>query len=173
MKPMPTLHVCSLARLAETVTVTGASHMVTLINADTPVPRPTRIAPERHLFIGIHDITTPLDGAILPGEEHVAALIDFVQRWDRAKPLVIHCYAGISRSTAAAYISACALFPNAGEMRLAQRLRAASPTATPNGRLIETADALLGRGGRMRAAIAAIGMGALAYEGEPFHLPFD
>ena len=58
-------------------------------------------------------------------------------------------------------------------MRLAQRLRAASPTATPNGRLIETADALLGRGGRMRAAIAAIGMGALAYEGEPFHLPFD
>ena len=170
---MPTLHVCSLARLAETVTVTGASHMVTLINADTPVPRPACIAPERHLFIGIHDITTPLDGCVLPAEEHVQTLIDFVQRWDRAKPLVIHCYAGISRSTAAAYISACALLPDADEMRLAQRLRAASPTATPNGRLIETADILLGRDGRMRAAIASIGMGALAYEGEPFHLPFD
>jgi predicted protein tyrosine phosphatase len=170
---MPTLHVCSLARLAETVTATNASHLVTLINADTPVLRPACIAPERHLFIGIHDITTPLDGAVLAGEEHVEALIDFVQRWDRAQPLVIHCYAGISRSTAAAYISACTLFPDADEMRLAQRLRAVSPTATPNGRLIETADGLLGRGGRMCRAVAAIGIGALAYEGEPFHLPFD
>lgn len=170
---MPTLHVCALSRLPETVAQTGARHVVTLINVGTPVTRPPAIAEADHLFVGISDITDALDGHVLPDEAHVQRLLDFVRAWPREQPLVIHCYAGISRSTAAAFIAACALRPDRNEAEIARELRQASPSATPNRRLVAVADALLGRDGRMVAAIAAIGRGADAFEGEPFRLTIE
>ncbi|MGO4836472.1 tyrosine phosphatase family protein, partial [Rhizobiaceae sp. 2RAB30] len=106
-----------------------------------------------------------------PGRSHVGALLTFAQRWDRATPLVINCFAGISRSTAAAYIVAAALMPGRDEADLAQTLRKLSPSATPNLLLVGIADGLLQRDGRMVAAITAIGRGADAFEGKPFALP--
>mgnify|MGYP003350054400 CR=1 FL=1 len=102
---MPTLHVSSLSRLHETVRQTGARRMITLINATTPVERPAHITAENHLYIGVSDIAAPLDGHIMPGHQHVKPLLDFVRSWDQLHPMVIHCWAGISRSTAAAYIT--------------------------------------------------------------------
>lgn len=170
---MPTLHVCPLSRLPETVDATGARHVVTLINVGTPVVRPPAIAEADHLFVGVSDITDALDGHVLPDETHVRRLLDFVRAWDRARPLVIHCYAGISRSTAAAFIATCALRPDRDEAEIARELRLASPSATPNRRLVAVADAMLGRDGRMVAAIAAIGRGADAFEGEPFSVTIE
>lgn len=170
---MPSLHVCSLSRLAETVAATQASHLVTLINVGTPVERPTAIGAERHLVVGVSDIVEPMDGHILPAEAHVRAFLDFVEGWDRARPLVIHCYAGISRSTAAVYIAACALAPERDETEIARALRRASAFATPNRLLVAIADRMLGREGRMLSAIAEIGRGAEAFEGEPFCLTLD
>jgi predicted protein tyrosine phosphatase len=167
---MPRIHVCSLARLADTVAATGARSLVTIVNAATPVTRPREIAEDRHLTLGVSDIVTPVDGHILPAQAHVDALLGFVGAWDRASPLIIHCYAGVSRSTAAAFIAACALRPDLAETTLAETIRARSPTATPNSRLVAVADGLLGRDGRMVAAIAAIGRGAECFEGAPFHL---
>ena len=168
---MPEIHVSSLARLHETVTRTNASHVVTLINAATVVERPAVITPDRHLFIGVSDITAPIDGHIMPSEAHVHTVLDFVQQWDRMHPIVIHCWAGISRSTAAAFITACALFPHQDEQRIARRLRQASASATPNPVLVSAADQILKRQGRMVSAIQSIGRGADAFEGTPFHLP--
>ena len=170
---MPEIHVSSLARLHETVTRTRARHVVTLINAATVVDRPAGITPDRHLFIGVSDITTPLEGHIMPSEAHVQSLLDFVQQWDRMYPIVIHCWAGISRSTAAAFITACALFPHQEEMRIARRLRHASASATPNPALVAAADQILKRQGRMVTAIQSIGRGADAFEGTPFHFPLS
>jgi predicted protein tyrosine phosphatase len=170
---MPTLHVCALSRLPETVAATGARRVVTLINVGTPVTRPPSIAEDDPLFVGISDITDALDGHVLPDEAHVRRLIDFVEAWDRAQPVVMHCYAGISRSTAAAFIATCALRPDSDEAEIARELRRASPSATPNRRLVAVADAMLGRDGRMVAAIAAIGRGEDAFEGEPFHLTIE
>ena len=168
---MPEIHVSSLARLHETVTRTNASHVVTLINAATVVERPAVITPDRHLFIGVSDITAPIDGHIMPSEAHVHILLEFVPQWDRMHPIVIHCWAGISRSTAAAFITACALFPHQDELRIARRLRQASASATPNPVLVSAADQILKRQGRMVSAIQSIGRGADAFEGTPFHLP--
>lgn len=170
---MPTLHVCSLSRLHETVAATGASHVVTLINAATVVERPASVSADRHLFIGVSDILEPMDGQILPGAEHVEQFLDFVRRWGRESPLVIHCYAGVSRSTAAAFIAACALAPDRAEADIAEALRRASGIATPNLRLVAVADELLGRNGRMVEAIKRIGRGREAMEGEPFMLTLD
>lgn len=168
---MPTLHVSPLSRLEETVAAVRARHLVTLINVGTTVARPGGIVPERHLFLGMSDISQALDGHVLAGQEHMARLIAFVRDWDRAEPMVIHCWAGISRSTAAAYIAACTLNPDRDEEELADTLRAAAPSATPNARLVALADAALGRRGRMIRAIERIGRGADAFEGTPFSMP--
>jgi predicted protein tyrosine phosphatase len=165
---MPRIHVCSLSRVSETVRATGAKSLVTLINATTHVPRPPEIDPARHLFVGMSDITEHTDGHILPESAHIAQLLTFIRRWDRAEPLVIHCYAGVSRSTSAAYIAYSALHPQACEFETARRLRALSPSATPNARLVALADAYLRRDGRMVAAIAEIGRGRDCFEGDPF-----
>jgi predicted protein tyrosine phosphatase len=167
---MPTLHVCPLSRLHHTVAETRASHVITLINVGSAVERPATILADNHLVIGISDIVEPLDGHVLPGSEHIERLLAFVRAWGRESPLVFHCWAGISRSTAGAYIAACALAPERDEGEIARALRHASPSATPNARLVALADDLLGRGGRMVDAVQAIGRGAEAMEGTPFML---
>ena len=166
------IHVCSLSRLHETVEETGARHVVSLLG-DEAIERPVVIVPENHLWLRLHDISAPLDGYIVPGEQHVADLLNFVRGWDRRAPLVMHCYAGISRSTASAFASVCALSPHRDERSIAQALRLASPTATPNIRIVSLADRLLGRGGRMTSAIETIGRGILATEAEPFRLDLE
>jgi predicted protein tyrosine phosphatase len=167
------IHVCSLARLHETVAATGARHVVTLLKDTDRVQRPDGIMSENHLILGMDDITGPIDGYIAPADEHVTRLLDFVRGWNRAAPLVIHCYAGISRSTAGAYVAACALNPHRDEATIARTLRRASPTATPNFRIVALADRALGRGGRMTTAIEEIGRGVMAFEGDPFRLDLE
>ncbi|MBB4303932.1 putative protein tyrosine phosphatase [Rhodobium orientis] len=167
------IHVCPLSRIDETVTRTGAKRLVTLINAGTPVPRPASIAPEDHLFLGFNDITDCQDGMTEPCEDHVREFLDFVGSWDRADPMVIHCWAGVSRSSAGAYVAACALNPKRDEAIIARRLRRASAKATPNALFVAIADQVLKREGRMTAAIQEIGRGAMAFENDPFELPID
>jgi predicted protein tyrosine phosphatase len=167
------IHVCSLARLHGTVEETGARHIVTLLRMIDRVQRPASITPENHLILGMDDIVEPLDGYTHPGEEHVAQLIEFAERWDRKAPMVIHCYAGISRSTAGAFVAACALNPRRNESTIAQAIRTGSATATPNARIVALADRILDRRGRMIDAIQAIGVGFPANEGHPFRLDLE
>ena len=167
---MTAIHVCPLSRLPRTLAETGASHLMTVMKVGTAIARPDGIAEDRHCVVEVSDIVAPRDGHVLPGDAHVGEILDFAARWDRSRPLLIHCYAGISRSTAAAYIAVCALAPERDEAEIAAALRAASPSATPNALFVAIADRLLGREGRMVAAIGAIGRGAEAFEGEPFRL---
>jgi predicted protein tyrosine phosphatase len=164
------IHVCSLARLHNTVAETGARHIVTLLKSTDRVLRPECVAPGNHLILCMDDIPEPMDGYVAPGAEHVGQLIDFVRGWDRAAPMVVHCFAGISRSTAGAFVTACALNPERTELGIAQDLRQRSDTASPNRRIVSIADDLLGRQGRMVDAIDAIGPGTMAVEGRPFWL---
>ncbi|KQP73415.1 protein tyrosine phosphatase [Methylobacterium sp. Leaf111] len=170
---MPHLQVCPLSRLPETLDGSGATHLMTLMKVGTAIARPVGIPEGRHCVVEVSDIVAPMDGHVTPGEPHIAQILDFARTWDRAQPLLIHCYAGISRSTAAAYIVACALAPDRDEAKIAQALRAAAPSATPNALFVALADRMLDRDGRMVAAIAEIGRGAEAFEGEPFRLDFS
>lgn len=121
------IHVCSLARLHQTVIETRARHVVTLLRDTDLVVRPDGIAADNHLILGMDDIVEQIEGQTAPAQEHVARLIAFVQAWDRAAPMVVHCYAGISRSTAGAFVAACALNPKRDELQIAQDIRRASP----------------------------------------------
>ncbi len=164
------IHVCSLPRLHSVVAAIGAGRVVSLLSSGTEVERPHSIAETDHLLLSMHDIIDEQPDMVPPGRAHVESLLEFAASWDRSKPLVVHCFAGISRSTAAAYIIAAALSPERDEAELARALRRASPSATPNARLVALADDMLGRQGRMIAAIATIGRGVEACEGTPFVL---
>lgn len=167
---MPRIHVCSLQKLPETVEATGARDVVTLIKNIGQVATPAAVTHGRHLALDFADIVAPCEGEVLATEHHIEQLLAFVARWRREHPLVIHCYAGVSRSTAGAFITACTLRPDRSEIEWADAIRQASPTATPNLHLVIMADRLLGRSGRMVSAIEAIGRGAECFEGIPFSL---
>jgi predicted protein tyrosine phosphatase len=167
------IHVCSLARLHDTVRETGARHVVTLIKDVSLVHRPATVLAENHLLLDMDDIVDHIDGYVAPAEEHVGELLRFVRKWDRTAPLDEHCYAGNSRSTAGAFVTACALNPDRAEAKIARAIRDASPTAAPNLRIVTHADRLLGRQGRMIAAIRDIGPATAAYASEPFRIDLE
>lgn len=168
---MSYLAICSLVRVPEMGHRHHPSHMLTVISGDPAVPRPQSVAEANHLRLNMNDVAVETPGLITPGEVHVRDIISFAERWDRASPMLIHCFAGVSRSTASAYMIALALSPERDEADLARELRWRSPTATPNPKLVAIADDLLGRGGRMVDAIRMIGRGADCYDGDPFVLP--
>jgi predicted protein tyrosine phosphatase len=165
-----TIHVCGVGSLEHTARTVKATHVVTLIRDHGPIPTPASIRHEHHLRLDVNDITEPMEGQIHPQDAHVDELIRFARAWNHRSPMVIHCYAGISRSTAAAFASLCALNPETSEGLIARRLREASPTATPNRLIVSIADDMLSRGGRMVDAIRAIGEGEPAFEAVPFAL---
>jgi len=137
------------------------------------VQRPDSVLPANHLKVAMDDITEPTDGLSQPSEAHIAQVLDFVRGWDRGAPLVIHCYAGVSRSTASAFAAACALNPHRDEMAIARQIRSASPIASPNRLIVSLADKALGRDGRMLRALDDIGPASMMVEGKPFRIDLD
>ncbi len=156
------VHVCSLMDVHDILEETQAGFLVSVINEQLMLDTPRRLEARNHLKLVCNDIARPQPGLIAPSQLHAQRLIEFARHWDRKGPLVIHCWAGISRSTAAAFVTLCALNPEADEHAIALELREISPTAQPNRLLVSHADAALGRAGRMMRAIEAIGDGQLA-----------
>jgi predicted protein tyrosine phosphatase len=167
------IHVCSLAALPETVRVTGASHVLTVMANIDQVQRPASVLEANHLKVSMDDITQEMDGFLAPSQEHIERVLNFVRSWDRSAPLVVHCYAGISRSTASAFAAACMLNPHRNEIEIARQIRARSPIASPNRLIVTLADKALGRDGRMLRALDEMGPGSMTVEGRPFRVDLD
>ena len=148
------------------------SHVISLLSPEEIHLAPDGHAPERHLRLAMHDVRGEALARheIPPAADQVAQILSFAETWPGDEPILVHCWAGISRSTATAFCLACARNPDADETAIAQALRAASPTAWPNPVIIGYADAALGRAGRMIAAVEAIGEPD-HFDTEPFHIP--
>ena len=167
------LHVCSLAALPETVRATGASHILTVMANVDKVQRPASVLEANHLKVSMDDITEQMDGFVAPSDQHIEQVLNFVRGWDRSAPLVVHCYAGISRSTASAFAAACLVNPHRDESSIARQIRAASPIASPNRLIVSLADKALGREGRMLRALDEMGPGSMMVEGRPFRIDLE
>ena len=156
----------------ETVRRHGPSHLLTLM-VEPYVPTPATIQPDRHLRLSVHDIIEPVEGSVAPAESHITEMLTFARDWDRTAPFLVHCWAGISRSTAAAYIVLCDVHGPGHEDQIARGLRFHAPHAQPNRLMIRHADALLERGGRMIDAVEAMGEARPVWEGEVVELPLS
>lgn len=162
--------VCPLSAVQTLVSAHRVNRVVSLLGPDTPHRGFDGIAPAQHLKLTFHDVIEQTPGFVPPRFEDVERMVSFIEAWDRSGPLLIHCWAGISRSTAGAFIASCLFDRDRSEHDLAMALREASPSATPNRLMVSHADRLLGRKGRMVAAIERIGRGADSFEGSPFSL---
>jgi predicted protein tyrosine phosphatase len=149
------------------------ARIISLLSPYDAFPVFAGYGPDRHLQVPVHDIAQDVGEWRAPGLADAEKVIRFAEGWDRSAPMLIHCWAGISRSSASAFITACVHNPKADEGEIAQAIRSASPTASPNVRLVAYADELLGRRGRMSAAVAAIGRGEIAEEARPFTIPSE
>ena len=160
------LIICPLAQL-DAGMASNPSHVLSLIS---PEADPPALKSAHHLVLRFNDISGPRSGLTAASPADIESLIAFARSWRGPAPLLAHCWAGISRSTATAYIIACLHHPPGSEQTLAQQLRHIAPQATPNPLMIALADKILQRGGRMSQAIAEIGRGCEAARGELFAL---
>lgn len=155
--------VCPREHVAEICRERLPSHLLELAAPGDEAPAID--GPAHRLSLRFHDIEGPRPGLTPPDAGQVEALLAFGRSWDGARPLLVHCLLGISRSTAAAFALACQCDPDTPEAAHAANLRRAAPCATPNPLVVTLADRLLGRDGRMIEAVRAIGRGR---EYEPY-----
>lgn len=152
-----TIIVSGLAEVPALIVRRRPSHLVTLLDPASMIETPEGLAADRHLKLAVNDIAEPAEGLIPPDETIILRLLAFGRTWDETHPMLIHCWAGISRSTASAFALACERSPDADEHAIAQTMRAAAPHASPNRRIVALADDMMGRRGRMVDAVAAMG----------------
>jgi predicted protein tyrosine phosphatase len=164
------IQVTSLSALDTVTTRLQNYDLLTLLSPDYPAVDWSALACVRHVRLAFHDIVEPMAGLTLPDRDMMQAVLDFGRSHEPSRPLLIHCWAGISRSSAAAYAIACDRNPGF-ERAIANELRRRAPFVTPNRLMVRLADELLERDGRMVKAIDHIGRGAEAREGEPYQLP--
>lgn len=170
---MSTILVTPLSQVEAAIRRYKPSHMMTLLSPGHMIDTPAGIVPDRHLKLGLNDVVATDLGDDPPNQSHVENLIAFGRGWDARAPLLIHCWAGVSRSMAAAYIVLCDRFGPFREKEIAKSLRARAPHAYPNPLLIEYADNALRRNGRMVMGAESIGRGIIVPEGEIVEFPLS
>jgi predicted protein tyrosine phosphatase len=165
------IYISPLSGVVDAIRDLRPSHLISLLDPETMIDTPHGIEPQRHLRLSVNDIAEPIDDLVPPGAVHVSSLIEFVREWDQRNPMLVHCWAGISRSTAAAFIALCTLNEDHPEEALARLVRTRGAHAHPNRLMVRHADEILGRQGRMMAAVDALGPGRSCWEGELFSVP--
>ena len=168
---MPKILVTPLFAVEDTIRRDRPSHLVTLLSPEHMIETPEGVLSENHLRLALNDVAEAWESEVPPAARHVEELLGFGRCWSAEQPMLVHCWAGISRSTAAAYILLCDRLGPGRETEIARALRLRAPHACPNPLMVRLADAMLGRTGRMPEAIQAIGRGSIVAVGERVELP--
>jgi predicted protein tyrosine phosphatase len=87
-----------------------------------------------------------------PQESEISLLLDFSRRFTMTDKILIHCRAGVSRSTALAYAVSCQHGQPGQEAEAFAYIRQIRPQLFPNGLVVKMADRILKRKGRLVAA---------------------
>ena len=168
---MPRILVTPLSLIETVISGERPSHLLSLLGPDYMIDAHPAFAADRHLRISVNDIASVLPGQVEPQAAHVASVLRFAETWDHDSPMLIHCWAGISRSTASMFMILCKLNPQMAEVDILRRMRALAPHIAPNRLLVAHADAQLGRDGRMMDALDQVGPSRPADIGFRFELP--
>jgi predicted protein tyrosine phosphatase len=168
---MSRILVTPLSAVADVIREHSPSHVVTLLSPEHMIATPDGFPVDRHLRLGVNDIVDVEAGDSPPARSHIEALLEFSRTWSGDDPMLVHCWAGVSRSMAATYTILCDRLGPGSEFRAARAIRDRAPHAYPNALLVQYADELLGRRGRMIDAIRAIGAGTMVSEGTVVEFP--
>ena len=168
---MSIIFVTPLSAMLETLQAYQPTRLVTLLSPEHMIETPEGFPTERHLRLGLNDIADPAAGDAPPEVRHVAQLISFARAWDGDGAMLIHCWAGVSRSMAAAFTVLCDHYGPGTEYDIAQEMRARASHAAPNRLLVRLADSALNREGRMIRAVEGMGPCRVVDEGVPVEFP--
>src|SRR4026207_1679760 len=113
------IHVCPLSKVLEIVERHKPSRVVSLLDPGSPFPERGSPYLDNHLRLEFHDIHWPLLSHVPPAAVHVERLLSFISRWNPAESVLIRCRAGIGRSPATAFITACFHNPDMDEREIA------------------------------------------------------
>ena len=156
--PQSRLTICGLQEL-RAFQDASVTHVLSILDPLFPEPADfAEYGPHERLTLRFHDIIEPTQGMMLPERQHVEDLLAFGQgltatNGDPLRHVLIHCHAGISRSTASMATLLAEARPDADEDWIFAHIREIRPQAWPNSRMIGMADDLLGRSGRLTAAL--------------------
>jgi predicted protein tyrosine phosphatase len=154
--PFPDFAICGLDELIGHQG-RGVTHILSILDPEWPDPEAfLAYDPHFRATLRFHDAIEPDRDILLPQKGDVEAILTFGRDATEAGGLLIHCHAGISRSTAATLMILAQAHPNDDEDELADRLLQTRPQSWPNSRMISFADELLDRNGRLMAATASI-----------------
>ena len=137
---------------------TGVTHVLSLLDPGWPEPEAFGIFnPHRRLELRFHDVIDANPGCIPPQRPDVEQLLSFGRDLANAKAghLLVHCHAGVSRSTAAATLIVAQARPDRPAEEALQTVVRRRPRAWPNLRILELGDALLDRRGEIVGAARA------------------
>jgi len=152
------LTICGIPELDEHCAA-GVTHVLSILDPDTPDPPVfAAFAPHRRLALRFHDIIETQPDQLAPGKADVERLLAFGHELSDVpgSHLLIHCHAGVSRSTASATLILAQARPDRPAREVLDAVAQLRPRAWPNLRILEFGDDLLGRNGEIVAAVAAI-----------------
>ncbi|HET7083259.1 MAG TPA: hypothetical protein VFI23_00700 [Rhizomicrobium sp.] len=170
---MSRLLVSPLSSLAGALKAHQPSHLVSLLSPEHMIETPPGFPQAMHLKLGVNDIIDPAMGTAPPSREHLETLLAFARGWNAEQPLLIHCWAGISRSMACAFTILCDRLGPGREMEIARAMRMRAPHAQPNRLLVRHADEALARGGKMLEALESMGPALAVEEGVTTSFPLE
>ncbi|HEX2215252.1 MAG TPA: protein-tyrosine-phosphatase [Xanthobacteraceae bacterium] len=140
----------------------GVTHILSILDPGHPEPEAFLAYSQHHrAVLRFHDAIAPAPNIMLPEREHVKAILDFGQSLAQSAGttgghLLVHCHAGISRSTAAMATLMAQVAPDRDEEAVFDHLINIRPKAWPNSRMIAFADELLARNGRFAAPLGKL-----------------
>ncbi|WP_298284272.1 tyrosine phosphatase family protein [Acidocella sp.] len=135
------------------------THVLSILDPAHPVPEIFGAFGEHEkLELRFDDIITEQPGKIMPQSSDIEALLSFGRGFDpsRGAQFLVHCHAGVSRSTASAALLIAQAQPDLPAARIFDHLAALRPRLWPNLRLIELGDARLHRQGELIEGAARI-----------------
>jgi len=152
------LTICGIPELDEHCAA-GVTHVLSILDPDMLEPPAfAAFAPHRRLALRFHDIIETCPNCFAPQRADVERLLAFGRELIEESPahLLIHCHAGVSRSTASAALILAQTRPDRPALEALEAVSQIRPRAWPNLRILEFGDELLGRNGEIVAAVAAI-----------------
>jgi predicted protein tyrosine phosphatase len=167
-RTVPRITICGIPELGEH-SASGVTHVLSILGPSTPDPAEfASFAPHRRLILRFHDVIEPQPDQIGPTREDVERLLAFGREVGDTPlaHLLVHCRAGVSRSTAAAALILMQANPEWPASAALDAVAALRPRAWPNLLILELGDALLGRNGEIAAAAGVIYRRVLARDPE-------